>query len=359
VNPDARRATADLLWVLPLAGVVLVGTWFTNVDDFSHFKAASAVACAGVASAGLLVGLWRPRAGVLLTSLAVATFVTLDVNEGPIYLTLAAGAFVAASRLEIRRWVPPVYAGAGLVWASLVFRGSSHGGLIHLLAVAGVITAGGAVGTLTRNRLLEARERARAAATEEQLRTARDLHDGVGHGLAVIAMQAGVGLHVLERDPAAVRTALEAIRDTARESLDSLRAELSQMTGEPAARRPQHGLADLPALLDRVRAAGPEVSLVGSAPALPRRVDAAAYAVVQEALTNVLKHSSATSVAVDLACTDDRLTVAVHDDGRGGDVQDEGMGLRGMRDRVEDLGGSLTAGPRPGGGFEVRAVLPL
>jgi signal transduction histidine kinase len=359
VNPDARPATADLPWLAPLALVVLIGTWFTNVDELSRGESAGAVACAGVAVAGLLAALWVPRAGALLTSLAVATFVILDFDEGPIYLTLAAVSVVAASRLEIRRWALPVYAGAALVLAALLLRGREHGGGVDLLAVVGVMTAGGAIGTLVRNRQLESRERARAAAAEEQLRMARDLHDGVGHGLAVIAMQAGVGLHVLDKEPAAVREALEAIRDTARESLEALRAELSQLTGDPASRRPLRGLDDLPLLLDRVRAAGPEVVVLGSWDPLPERVDATAYAVVQEALTNVLKHASATTVTVSLASDDDKLTIRVVDDGHGGSAPDEGLGLRGMRDRVEALAGSLTAGPGSGGGFEVRAVLPL
>jgi signal transduction histidine kinase len=360
VEGDRRAAIADLPWLVPLGIVVMLGTFFTNADDFSRAETGRALACAAVAVAGLLAGLQAPRVGAVVTSLAVATFVLLDVNDGPIYLTLAAAAFVVASRVEIRHWAPPVYAGATLLWAAMLSRAATrHDGLIPLLAVAGVITAGGAVGTLVRNRRIEAVERRRAAAAEEQLRMARDLHDGVGHGLAVIALQAGVGLHVLERDLAAAKDALEAIRDTARESLDALRAELSQLTGEPTARRPRHGVADLPALLDRVRAAGPKADLVGSAGDLPERVDAAAYFVVQEALTNVLKHASATSVSVDVARSGDRLRVTVVDDGRGRAVQDEGMGIRGMRERVRALGGSLSAGPATAGGFEVRAELPL
>ena len=99
--------------------------------------------------------------------------------------------------------------------------------------------------------------------------------------------------------------------------------------------------------------------MTGSPGPVPEPVDAAAYVVVQEALTNVLKHAGATSTSVGLSRAEGRLSVAVLDDGGGGAVQDEGMGLSGMRQRVEALGGSLTAGPRAAGGFEVRAELPL
>jgi len=359
VDPDRRAALSDLLWLVPLGVVVLVGTWFTNVDDFSRAETLAATSCAAMAVAGIVAALRAPRAGDLLTSVAVTAFVLLDFNEGPIYLTLAAAAFTMAARVELRRWVPPAYVGAALVMAALLVQGAKHSHQIQLLAIAGVITAGGAVGTLVRNRRIDANERARAAAAEEQLRMARDLHDGVGHGLAVIAMQAGVGLHVLDKDPGGARAALEAIRDSARESLDVLRAELSNLTGEPGARRPRPDLADLPALLDRVRSTGLQVTVTGSPGPVPEAVDAAAYVVVQEALTNVLKHAGATSTSVDLSRAGGRLSIAVLDDGGGGAVLDEGIGLGGMRQRVELLGGSLTAGPRPAGGFEVRAELPL
>ena len=358
MDPDHRAAVSDLPWLVPLGVVVLLGTWFTNVDDFSRGQTLAATSCATVAVAGLFATLWVPRAGALLTSTAVTAFVLLDVNDGPIYLTLAAAAFTMAARVELRRWVPPAYVGAAFVGAAMLARGADHGQIL-LLAVAGVITAGGAVGTLVRNRQIETKERARAAAAEEQLRMARDLHDGVGHGLAVIAMQAGVGLHVLDKDPAGARAAFEAIRDSARESLDALRAELSNLTGEPAARRPRYGLDDLAALVERVRSTGLQVTVTGSPGPVPEPVDAAAYVVVQESLTNVLKHAGATSTSVGLSRAGGRLAVAVLDDGSGGEMQAEGMGLSGMRQRVEALGGSLTAGPRAAGGFEVRAELPL
>jgi len=116
---------------------------------------------------------------------------------------------------------------------------------------------------------------------------------------------------------------------------------------------------DLAALVERVRSTGLQVTVTGSPGPVPEPVDAAAYVVVQESLTNVLKHAGATSTSVGLSRAGGRLAVAVLDDGGGGEMQAEGMGLSGMRQRVEALGGSLTAGPRAAGGFEVRAELPL
>jgi len=363
--------SVDLLWLVPLALVVLAGSWFTNAGE--HNAAAwslqpwLALALSAAAVGGLLACLRWPLRGAGTTFLAVAVFVVAGLDDGPVYLTLGAAGFLAASRLPVGRWLRIVVAGAVAVCAALVVRAlaeyESQRSLWQLVAVAAVVAAGAAVGTLVRNRSIAVLERARAAATEEQLRMAQDLHDGVGHGLAVIAMQAGVGLHLLERDEPAVRTALEAIRATARESLDALRLELSQLAGQSPSRRPQRALADLDVLLERVRASGPTVELVeeghGLADELPEEVDAAVYTIVQEALTNVLRHSAATRAWVRLERTADRLTVTVEDDGRGGDVLYEGMGLRGMRERVRALGGSLSAGPRSSGGFELRAELPL
>jgi len=137
----------------------------------------------------------------------------------------------------------------------------------------------------------------------------------------------------------------------------------TQNSGQPAPRRPQQGVADLDALVDRVRTAGLSVEVSGSPGDLAASVDAVVYGVVQEGLTNVLRHAAASSVQVRLDRSPERLAVTVEDDGRGAgsgaDRPAEGMGLRGMRERVRALGGELSAGPRAGGGFLVRAELPL
>jgi signal transduction histidine kinase len=375
VNPPPRTPGADLLWLVPLSVVVVLGSYFTNVPDDhaapSGYQPWLAAGLGLVAVCGLLAALrWQLR-GVAVTFGAVTVFVVADVRDGPVYLSLAAAAFLVAARVPVHRWLRVVVAGSLAVCAALVVRAvadyDNERSLWQLFGVLAVTAAGAAIGTLSRSRAQAATERVLAAATQEQLHIAQELHDGVGHGLAVIAMQAGVGLHVLDRDPAAARTALEAIRDSARESLDALRSELAQIpgaqiSGGSAPRRPQQGVADLDALVDRVRTAGLSVELTGSPGELAAPIDAVVYGVVQEGLTNVLRHAAATSVAVRLERSPDRVTVSVQDDGRGAlrsGEHDEGMGLRGMRDRVQALGGELTAGPRPAGGFALRAVLPL
>ena len=365
LDARTRPPLGDLLWLVPLGVVVLLGSWFTNSDHdgATGTDPVLALLCAAVAVGSLVVALRAPLVGVIGTVAAVAALVAVPLQDGPIFLTLGAGAYLVATRRAVRRWLPWVAAGVAVVAVALVLRvlqdADLERSLWQVVAVSAVVSAGAAIGTVVRTRRHAALDRAHRAATEEQLRMAQDLHDGVGHGLAVVAMQAGVALHVLDRDPVAAREALEAIRATSREALDSLRTELSQLAGEPAARRPRPGLHDLPALVARVGAAGPSVAVTGPVPVVPEPVDGAAYAIVQEALTNVLRHASATAVEVTLERLDGDLHIVVSDDGRGGDVQAEGMGLRGMRERAAMLGGTVTAGPRPTGGFEVTAVLPV
>jgi signal transduction histidine kinase len=369
VNPPPRTSVVDLLWLVPLAWVLVLGSFFTNLaDDHAAPSGYQPWLAAGLglsAVGGLLASLRWPLRGASATFAAVTVFVLADVRDGPVYLGLAAAAFLAAARVAVSQWLRVVAVGSLAVCAALVLRAvadyDNQRSLWQLAAVLAVTAAGAAVGTLTRSRAQAATDRVLAAATQEQLRMAQELHDGVGHGLAVIAMQAGVGLHVLDQDPGAARAALEAVRDSARQSLDALRAELATISGDPAPLRPRHGVADLDELVDRVRTAGLSVELTGSPGELPEPVDAVVYGIVQEGLTNVLRHAEGTSVSVRLDRSAERVAVIVEDDGRGTDPAAEGtgMGLRGMRERVLALGGDFSAGPRPAGGFAVSAVLPL
>jgi signal transduction histidine kinase len=209
-------------------------------------------------------------------------------------------------------------------------------------------------------------QRAALAVAAERGRISRELHDVVAHGLSVMVIQAQGGAAALEQQPADTRAALEAIVKTGRESLADMRRVLATAGASGGEWRPPPGLAGLPALLDQVREAGTPVRLrVAGEPApLPSTVDLSAYRIVQESLTNTMKHAGAGARAeVVVSYTAGEVRLIVTDDGAGPvvPVADDGpgSGLRGMRERVTLLGGRFAAGPGPSGGFEVRAALPL
>lgn len=229
----------------------------------------------------------------------------------------------------------------------------------------------------TEARLREATERAeletqRAARSlaEERLRIAQELHDVVAHSISVIAVQAGVGSHFLDSNPAETREALDAIGRTSRGTLNELRRLLGVLRGDDGepVHAPAPTLAELPGLIEEMRRLGLPVQLEVSGDPSPdhRAVEMSAFRVIQEALTNVIKHAGSTSrVAVEVDHGHDGLRIAVVDDGRGAMVGANGVtlpsgrhGLMGMRERVELWGGSLASGPRPGGGFAVTATFP-
>jgi signal transduction histidine kinase len=213
-------------------------------------------------------------------------------------------------------------------------------------------------------------ELARRAVVEERLRLARELHDVVAHAMSVIAVQSGVGAHVAKTQPKEAAKALAAIEATSRAALEELRRLLGvlRQENEPQGElAPVPGLGDLDGLLAEVAKAGLAVRLrVEGTPApLPAGVDLSAYRIVQEALTNVVKHAGSARAQVVVGYRDQDVRVEVTDDGRGaaaptGDGRARvGHGLIGMRERVQVFGGDLEAGPRPGGGFRVAARLPL
>jgi signal transduction histidine kinase len=213
-------------------------------------------------------------------------------------------------------------------------------------------------------------ELARRAVTEERLRLARELHDVVAHAMSVITVQSGVGAHVADSRPEEVGKALAAIEATSRAALTELRRLLGvlRQDGEPQANlTPVPGLANLEGLLAELAKAGLAVRLrvEGRPSPLPAGLDLSAYRIVQEALTNVVKHAGPATAQVMICYRDHEVAVEVIDDGRGvGAVAGDGRrrtghGLIGMRERVAAFGGDLEVGPRPGGGFRVAARLPL
>jgi signal transduction histidine kinase len=219
--------------------------------------------------------------------------------------------------------------------------------------------------------LEQAREElARRAVTEERLRLARELHDVVAHAMSVIAVQSGVGAHVANTQPKEAAKALTAIEATSRAALEELRrllGVLRQADGPQGDLAPVPGLADLEGLLAELAKAGLAVKLRvnGTRPPLPAGVDLSAYRIVQEALTNVVKHAGSARAQVVIGYGEQDVKVEVTDDGRGAvtSVSDgragTGHGLIGMRERVAAFGGDLEIGPGPDGGFRVAARLPL
>jgi signal transduction histidine kinase len=211
---------------------------------------------------------------------------------------------------------------------------------------------------------------ARAAVHEERARIARELHDVVAHNVGLIVLQAGGARSVLDTDPERARTALQQVEATGRQTL----AEMRHLVGilrvdEPLERQPLPRLERLPALLDEARASGLTVELEVEGPPLdlPAGVELASYRLIQEALTNVAKHAASAHTQVRLSYEHDRLRIEVIDDGgSSGGARDtsvtmprSGHGLIGMQERVHLYDGRLQAGPLPGGGFRVEAVLPV
>jgi signal transduction histidine kinase len=234
--------------------------------------------------------------------------------------------------------------------------------LLLVLAVAEVAMAG-------RQRRLAAErsraEEARRRAGEERMRIARELHDVLAHNISLINVQAGVALHLMDEQPGQSRSALQAIKQASNDALGELRSVLDVLRqgDEAPPRAPASGLAHLDSLVAGAGATGLEVRtrIEGTPRPLPAGTDLAAYRIVQESLTNVTRHAGPASATVLVRYGRDHLTVQVDDDGRGPAATNgpSGNGIRGMRERVGALGGQLTTGPRPGGGFRVLAHLPL
>ncbi|MFS1302941.1 sensor histidine kinase [Streptosporangium longisporum] len=244
-----------------------------------------------------------------------------------------------------------------------------------LSLISGWLVAVMVVGETTRNRrayLEEAERRAAEAertreeaalrrAGEERLWIAQELHDSLTHSISVINVQVSVAAHLLDSDPERSREALAAIREAGRDAMYELRATLGVLRqGDPD--DPGAGLARLPGLVARAEAVGlPVKVLVAGEPRdLPPVVDRAAYRITQEAFTNVLRHAGPASITLTTEYRPTTIVISVEDDGASdAGVVTQGMGLIGMRERAVAVGGSFTAGPRAGGGFAVRAELPL
>jgi signal transduction histidine kinase len=255
--------------------------------------------------------------------------------------------------------------------------GAPDTGTANILFAGALYASAFFLGTAMRNRRLymeqleeravllerERYEEAKRAVADERLRIAQELHDVVAHSMGVIAVQAGVGAHVIDKDPVEAKKSLEAISRTSRSTLTELRRLLGVLREDTGAEyAPAPGLETLDALVADVSAAGVPVTCAfeGEHREVPPGVDFTAYRIVQEGLTNVLKHAGPARATVRVSYEPGTVRLEIVDDGRGvnGRSAGSGHGLLGMRERVAVYGGTLDAGPRVGGGFRVVATLP-
>jgi signal transduction histidine kinase len=298
-----------------------------------------------------------PVLGLTLAA-ALAAYIAYDSFPlpGPIVAVYSVGAHVG-------RPASLIAAGATAAALPLLLLGDSNLGAWELVALLAGFAAAWLLGDNRRTR----RERAarveserkanvQRTAAEEQARMARELHDIIGHSVSVMTIQAAAAGDAFDSRPAQVREALRAIESTGRETLAELRRLLAGDNGSFA---PAPGLAGLDALAERVRSAGLAVELSAESLSLPSSVDLTAYRIVQEALTNTLKHAQATTARVEVRQTGRTLEIDVVDDGRGAATVTPGHGIIGMRERAAAFGGDLTAGSTPAGGFAVRARIPV
>jgi signal transduction histidine kinase len=303
---------------------------------------------------------------VLVVTLAAALVADLAYDSfpfpGPIVALYSVGAHVG-------RPASLYAAGAAAAALPLLLLGDAGLGFWEIVAIYAVFAATWLLGDnlrtrRERNARLEAERQANVqrTAAEEQARMARELHDIIGHSVSVMTIQAAAAGDAFDSRPAQVREALRAIESTGRETLAELRRLLAGVRpDESGSFAPAPGLEGLDALAERVRGAGLAVELTverGPEP-LPPSIDLSAYRIVQEALTNTLKHAHATTARVEVRQTGGTLEIDVVDDGKGAETVTPGHGIVGMRERAALFGGHLTAAPAPGGGFAVRARIPV
>jgi signal transduction histidine kinase len=373
MDPARRPSPVDALLAGFLALVVLA-------EAFTEPAVQEPALHALVGTTVMLAIAWRRAFPLLITVIVVAGNMVLGANGGELSVVfgLLVMAFTVGSETEGRRsW-------AGLLELLsffLVMIGVGNRALVPGDLGAGVVLialpwvagrtlrerASSLAAAMSRADRLEEEKlhEAEAAAAKERTRLARELHDVVSHSISMIAIQTQAVRRRLGRDHPADAADLAAVEAAARESMAEMRRLFGVLRedGEQAALAPQPGLGELGRLLDRVRETGVEVELVteGDVVELSPGLDLAAYRIVQEAVTNVLRHSGARHLSVRLGYAAGELRVTVEDDGRGigSGTPRDGHGLRGIRERAELYGGTLEVGQRPSGGARVHARLPV
>jgi signal transduction histidine kinase len=374
----------DALLAIALTVLVQVETWLSPAPDPDEVPVTAVVGGPAAAAAAAVVFTlslaWRRRAPLAVLALAFPAVALSRTSSVDASIALTAAVMVATysagAHTRGRAAVTAAAGVAGLVALAVVrvTAGVEDASdvVLPLSLFAGPWLAGLAIRERRdRASVLEERavilerqrlEQARTAVAEERARIAREMHDIVAHALSIIVLQARGARRALTDDPDSARSALGAIESTSSEALAEVRQLLGVLRDEDAPLTPEPGLAELESLVEQLRAAGliVEVDVAGVPSSLPPSLDRAAYRIIQEALTNVLRHAGAATASVSVAYRSDRLEINVHDTGRPTlEVAAAGAGIEGMRERAVSLGGSLEAGPEAGGGFSVRARLPL
>jgi signal transduction histidine kinase len=384
----ADSLAALLLFVLSLGASAMMARHTPHSLPSLQSVHPATVAVAAVACSVLLARRRRPRAVLAVTVVCGVLYAALGYNMNPVLLSPVVLTLytVAVSTDRRTAWTSAAVSAAVLMGSDMAVGPGSWLAPQKLttLAWTGMAVA---VGDAVRSRrayitaITDRAERAertreeeaRRRVSEDRIRIARELHDVVAHHIALINAQAGVAVHLADQLPPQVRTALEHIRDTSHEALQELKATvgLLRQSDDPAAPlEPAPGVAQLPELLSSFSRVGLEVKLdqIGEVRPLPPAVDLTAYRIVQESLTNVSKHAGVPTARVQLYFSQEQLSIRVEDDGRSapmrpygepGATRGTGHGLTGMRERAAVVGGTLTAGRDPWGGFRVAADLPL
>lgn len=364
-----------LLSVVAILGIQLIGTHFA-AENQSERRDLDALAY-GLLGAGPLALALRHRFPVPVLWFVMGISLAYLLREypyGPFILSVVVALFTAVLENHRRAaWAAAaaLYGGHFGSMYALDLHSPSWGQYVGVGAWLLVVLAVSEVVRARRDWAMGAaqtrQEESQRRRSDERLRIARELHDVLAHNISLINVQSGVALHLMDREPQQARTALTAIEAASREALTELRSVLDilRRPEEDLPRSPAPGLDRLESLLDSARAAGLEVEALvsGEIPSLPAPVDAAAFRVIQEALTNVIRHAHARRVTVRVGCSVRALELEVLDDGTGPGRPQRlpmgGSGIAGMRERVIALGGEFAAAAAPSGGFRVWARLPL
>jgi signal transduction histidine kinase len=342
----------------------------------AHMPAAALILVA-VACLVLAVRHRWPVPVLAVSTAAVAAYTALGYFNGAVLIAPAVALYAVAISGTARRALTCTAAMMAVLMPTTALTdpfGLTAGGFYSIPALAAIACFGGIAVANRRAYVVSIQERAendtRQRIDEERLRIARELHDVVAHTMATINVQAGVAVHVLTDRPDAAAEALQTIKTASKEGLRELRAILNvlRQADEADPTEPAPGLAQAPALIDGARRAGlgTTLTVTGTQRPLTAAVDLAAYRIIQESLTNAIRHAGPATATVSLAYGEDELGVEVADTGRGTTAaaaaaagpQGTGHGLTGMRERAASVGGTVEAGPQPAGGYRVSARLP-